>query len=205
MYNPYDMVPMVINGEETVGRPIEFDAPIADFDKMEDGFGNQIKPIKLSTTCPGCGQGLIVTVTLLDPPFSPVRYSCEYCAPVEQDKTTHDPFTNPIETGQISQSELDPLLHGQNEQVVPSEGSVADDWPEDTEGLLISLTEEIPSEASVDSPEDSETEIDEDLVAALEPKKSKKKPRKSKAKTKSKVEPADGLDEEIFDDSDLAE
>ena len=70
---------------------------------------------------------------------------------------------------------------------------------------MVSLTEEILPEASVGSPEDSKEEIDEDLVAALEPKKSKKKPRKSKAKAKSKVEPADGLDEEVFDDSDLAE
>lgn len=206
MYNPYDMVPVIINGEETVGRPFEFDAQIVDFEKMEDGFGNQVKPTQLSTTCPGCGQGLILTVTLKDPPFEPVEYSCEYCKPVAQDATIHyDPFSNPIETGQISSDELDPLLHNPNDQVVPSKGSVGDDWSEDADELLASLSEDAPSEASVDSPEAAEEEVDEDLVAALEPKKSKKKHRKSRAKPKSKVEPVEGLDEEVFDDSELAE
>ena len=198
MYNPYDMIPMVVNGEETVGRPVEFDSQITDFETMENAFGNAVKPSKVTTTCPRCGQGLEVFIKLLDPPFSPVHYNCEYCTPVEPE-IHHDPFSNPIETGRMSSQELDPLLYNLREQVVPSEGSVADNWSEDAGDLLASLAEEAPGASTKDTDE----EIDQDLVAALAPKKSKKKRRKSKSKTK--IEPADGLDEEIFDDSDLAD
>lgn len=188
MYNPYDLVPMVINGVEIFGRPIEFDSPIADYNKMENAFGNVVKPSKLSTVCPNCGQGLVVHVKLMDPPFQPIHYSCEHCIPPEP--VINDPFNNPIESGRIPASELDPLLHDFSGPIAPSEEPIGDRI--DVNGLAEVLEE--PPEAP---PSDSEAEVDQDLIDVLEPKEeqeekpksTKKKPTKKAAKKPTKKAP----------------
>jgi len=188
MYNPYDLVPMVINGVEIFGRPIEFDTPIADHNTMENAFGNIVKPSKLSTVCPNCGQGLVVHVKLMDPPFQPVHYSCEHCIPPEP--VINDPFNNPIESGRVPASELDPLLHDFNEPITPSGEPIGDRI--DVNDLAEALEE--PSEAL---PSDSEPEVDQDLIDVLEPKEeqeekpksTKKKPAKKAAKKAPKKVP----------------
>jgi len=191
MYNPYDLIPMEINGVPTYGRPTEFDSEITDFEKMENAFGHPVKPKKLSTTCPGCGQGLEVEVKLADPPFSVITHTCQYCSP--EVEAPADPFSNPLETGRMAFHELDPLLHNPNAQVVPQSKSVAD-------RVDISKLASI-SELPEGPPENSQLVVDENLVQALELKKSKGKKRK----TIKKVEPAEGLEEEQFFDDDLAE
>lgn len=197
MYNPYDMVPMVINGVEMQGRPVEFDSDIADFDKMENAFGKLVKPKKLTTVCPNCGQGLEVHVVMGDPPFSPVEYTCEHCTPPKL--VVNDPFNNPIESGRVPSSELDPLLHDLNEQIVPATESVGDRV--DVDNIAEALGEpaetgllDVFGEASEGSPGDSGLEVDEDLVTILESKESKEKkpegtkkaaPKKKTAKKKA--------------------
>jgi len=123
-YNPYNLVAMSINGTEIYGRPMEFDSEIVDFQKMINAFGYAVKPSKLSTICPNCGQGLEVVVSLPDPPFPVVEYTCQYCNP--SITPISEPFNNPIETGRISQHELDPLLYDMSKKLQPSEQSVAE-------------------------------------------------------------------------------
>lgn len=123
-YNPYNLVAMSINGTEIYGRPMEFDSEIVDFQKMINAFGYSVKPSKLSTICPSCGQGLEVVVSLPDPPFPVVEYTCQYCNP--SITSISEPFNNPIETGRISQHELDPLLYDLSKKLQPSEQSVAE-------------------------------------------------------------------------------
>jgi hypothetical protein len=114
-YNPYDLVEIILNGSIELARPIEWDTEIADELTNKNAFGNYVKPTKLSTTCPGCGQGLTFTVHLSDPPFEPVQRKCSYCFPAPP--SIGDPFCNPLETGRIGYHELDPLLRNSDEPV----------------------------------------------------------------------------------------
>lgn len=106
-YNPFDLVPLLINGQAIDGRPIHLDSDIVDQRKMTNAFGAIVKPSRVVTVCPNCGQGLELEVRLNDPPFPPHRCSCYYCnpgpAPLE------DPFVNPVKTGRISRTDLEPM------------------------------------------------------------------------------------------------
>ena len=69
-YNPYDPIPVSINGSQLMyARPIEFDSDIANSKDSTNAFGYLVKPTKIQATCPDCGAGLDIEVTLPDPPF----------------------------------------------------------------------------------------------------------------------------------------
>jgi hypothetical protein len=218
MYNPYDLVPMLINGQELTGRPIEFDSDVVDQMAMTNAFGAVIKPTKLSTVCPDCGQGLEVDVLLGEPPFSAVESICYHCNPEPPPQA--DPFMNPVDEGRIASHELDPLLHDPASQVVADEeSSVADRFQVET----------IPDDGSLsDEAQEKLSEADQDLLQKAQkgPKKTAKekgakkttkaKKVKKKAKKKPKKppkppvnknaakEPAEGVGEEVdFDDEDM--
>lgn len=106
MYNPFDLVSMTINKKPIYGRPVELDSEITDHKNMKNAFGVIVKPSKLSTTCPDCGQGLILDVVLSDPPFS-YDTNCMICKP----KVDIPPvFSNPVESNRVSEQDLDASL-----------------------------------------------------------------------------------------------
>ncbi len=123
-YNPYDLVPVVINGTGTYGRPFEFDSEVVDSETMVNGFGKLVKPSKLSIMCPDCGAGFEIDVALGDYPFEPVIYNCLSCNPVRQ--VVDDPFMNPIDSQRISAIELDPYLHDYKSEIIDDGLTVAD-------------------------------------------------------------------------------
>lgn len=106
MYNPYDLVPLLINGKQIYGRPIELDSVIVNHTKITNGFGSLVKPSKLSTTCPDCGQGLMLDVKLSEPPFF-YSTDCYICRPTKPENTI---FVNPL-IDSIGHDELDPLMN----------------------------------------------------------------------------------------------
>lgn len=106
-YNPYDLLSLRINGKPIDGRPFAFDSDVADQLKMTNAAGVYVKPVKVTTVCPDCGQGLIFDVSLGDPPFPVIERVCEYCHPVPPPMA--DPFVNPLAERIIPVADLDPL------------------------------------------------------------------------------------------------
>lgn len=134
MYNPYDLLTIVINGEQTYGRPIEFDSEVKNFDTMENAFGCLVKPTKYSTTCPHCGAGLILDVLFdYEPPFRSVVDRCPICRP--DDKIAFDPFVNPIENRRITKEDLDAVITESDAIEVP-QTTVADRMRNADAGIL---------------------------------------------------------------------
>lgn len=176
-YNPYDLVPMLINNKSIDGRPFEFDSDVKDQKTMKNAFGNFVKPTKVATMCPDCGSGLMVNIKLGDPPFTPVAYSCEYCHPAPPPLI--DPFINPLLSGRVPEFNLDPILH---DPTKPLSGSTAT-----SESFLI------PPTTKPKPPK--------------QPKSPKQKPSVDLPVTESKpvLEKADGLSEEVDFDFDMVE
>ncbi len=127
-YNPYDLVKLTINGKPIDGRPFEFDSDVADQNSMKNAFDEFVKPKKVATICPDCGQGLYVDVNFSgqEPPFAVLNYSCPYCSPAQSPLI--DPFVNPIDSDRISLVELDPLLHDPKDKLVESDIPVAEQF-----------------------------------------------------------------------------
>ena len=124
IYNPYDLVPLVINGTEIFGRPFEFDSEVTDNVNMKNAFGNYVLPTKLSTCCPDCGDGIELAVNMTNPPFMALEVNCPSCRPELQ--TIVDPFMNPIKSDRVREHELDPLLHNPDEQIKLDDTTVKD-------------------------------------------------------------------------------
>ncbi len=143
-YNPYDLVPLLINGKPMQGRPFEMDSDVVNQKKMTNGFGALVKPSKVMTMCPDCSQGLEVDVRLGEPPFEAVVHTCPYCKPAPPPMV--DPFVNPVKTGRVPAASLDPILHSPDKPLssVGAGESVADRF-------------NIPEEVVVASPVPSET------------------------------------------------
>ncbi len=123
-YNPYDLVQLVINGKQLTGRPFEFDSEVVNQKTMTNAFGAVVKPSKVMTMCPDCGQGFELAVKLGDPPFVAVELSCPICKPTPP--PIQDPFINPVKTGRIQAFELDPLLQDPKKPLSQEVGSVSD-------------------------------------------------------------------------------
>jgi hypothetical protein len=203
MYNPYDPVEVIVNGQKMFARPIEFDSEIADPQTSNNAFGYPVKPTKLSATCPDCGSGLEIEVILDDPPFDTIVYNCHYCRPAPE--PLPDPFTNPVDTGRVATHELDPLLHNPDEEVLETATTVAERVsPEEIEEIppvddshlakgvseeLVNLLDENDPEKAPESPEESIEEGEDSDVPTDE--ETQEGPRESS--------------EDVFDDSDLEE
>lgn len=123
-YNPYDLVPLLINGKAITGRPFEFDSEVVNQKKMTNAFGSFIKPTKVATVCPDCSQGLLLDVRMGEPPFAPFVTLCQYCHPAPP--PLPDPFINPVKSGRIPAADLDPLLQELRPLESAPVGSVAD-------------------------------------------------------------------------------
>lgn len=115
-YSPYDLVPLILNGCPTYGRPTAFDSDVTNQMKMTNAFGKYVKPTQISTTCHDCGQGFVIDIKLSDPPFSPYVCSCPICK--IDPPPIPDPFINPVTSERISINDLDPLLYDIQNPVV---------------------------------------------------------------------------------------
>jgi len=119
-FNPYNILEVYVNNKPIYARPFEFDSDPVNFNTLENAQGRLIRPIKLATVCPDCGQGLVLEPNLFDAPDdwygsrSYISFNCELCNNDSAEQLA-DPFFNPIEAGRVSQSELDPLLIGVDE------------------------------------------------------------------------------------------
>jgi hypothetical protein len=133
MYNPYDLVDLIINGHQSYGRPIVFDSEVSDSDTMLNAFGEIVRPVKIASTCPDCGQGLELDIKVNNPPFH-VNVNCYMCNTqavnvpesmvASKSGSAIDPFINPIRDGRMSMSDIDPLLYDASYQLSDVDSSV---------------------------------------------------------------------------------
>lgn len=107
MYNPFDLIDISINNKPISGRPVLFDSEIVNYDSMVNAFGTIVKPTRLSTTCPDCGQGLLIDVVFDNPPFS-LKTNCYLCNPVKVEEVI---VINPVTENKIRVEELDPSIN----------------------------------------------------------------------------------------------
>ncbi len=161
-YNPFDMLVVLIDGQQTMARPVEFDSSVADKKTMYNAFGNPVKPTKLVTTCPRCGGGLQLAVDLPDPPYGMLEADCQACA-VKYPKK--QPFINPAKVHSL---ELDSLKL-----------KVDDTIPLPTAKLDVVL----------DSIAESAAALEAQQLEASKPENKAKKPKPKKPKPKATVLP----------------
>jgi hypothetical protein len=109
IYNPYDLINLVVNGKPMHGRVVALDSDIVNQKTMTNAFGVVVKPSRLSTMCPDCAQGFDFEYAFGDPPFPPVTYNCPYCKPGPSPVV--NPFVNPVTSGRVPEVELNPILH----------------------------------------------------------------------------------------------
>ena len=108
-YNPYDLIPVTVNNVgDLYARPVEFDSEVVDLIEMTNADGQVIMPSRIETACPDCGSVVSMEVKLFNPPFDIINCICGECNPVPVPAA--DPFINPIETGRIKPSDLDPVI-----------------------------------------------------------------------------------------------
>lgn len=198
-YNPYDLVPLLLNGHATYGRPVEFDSVITNHKTMTNAFGNIMKPTKVSTTCPDCGQGYTLDIECGEPPFEVIEISCPICKP--QIAIPETPFIDPVAAGVVGEHEINPELTDIKTGIKEETSTVAERITKD-----INLKSEGSETGNVKAEESQHIE-----VKAKEPKKEKEKapakPKPSKTvkepkepKKPTKKSPVDKKGEEGFID-----
>lgn len=193
-YNPYDLLELVVNGHNIYGRPFEFDSEIVTSD-MKNDKDQYVKPVKIATTCPDCGSGLIFGVNLADPPFPVLNFDCTECN--VGPPALEDPFINPLDIGRVKLSDIDSTIHDIKEKSDIPESAVADRDDE-----LVKILESLPE--VFDDDEDEELKM---------PSKVRKKPKKTPKEAKGETTIENKTDNESvviektisFDDSELTE
>jgi len=107
-HNPYDPVPLIINGKTVYGRPVEFDSEPAGSDTVLNAGGEPIRPTSLQTACPDCG--LEIRLAPGAPPSACHEYVAE-CprrpSPAAAERAMPDPFQNPHLEGIMEYEEVD--------------------------------------------------------------------------------------------------
>lgn len=197
-YNPYDLVSLVLNGHSVYGRPTAFDSDVVDQKSMKNSFGNYVKPTQVSSTCPDCGQGLVIDVILAGPPFSPYEYACPLCNPPPEPMP--DPFINPLESLKITTNDLDPSLHNVNKPAIPITTTVAERLQQSAEeGSGVKVKTKSKAKAKAQKKQALQSQVEEknenDFIEYADDKHSKKR-----------LEPAEGISAELeFNDDDLVE
>ena len=176
MHNPYDILEVTINGHQIHARPFEFDSEPTNLNTLENAQGRLIRPTKLNSVCPDCGQGLVLELDLTDAPegWSNIKtyltFNCHLCNNQEE-KTIADPFFNPVEEGRVEPSDLDPLLVGMGE----------------LEQVETTVADRMEKEAEEVSPKPKKTVKKKSATSASKSAKKKKKAKK-KAPKKAAVE-----------------
>jgi hypothetical protein len=115
-YNPYDLILVTVNSTtDLYARPVEFDSEVVNTDEMTNSDGQLVMPSKIETVCPDCGSTISIEVKLSGPPFGVIDCVCNECNPAPVPLA--DPFINPVETGRIKPSDLDPAVINPAEKV----------------------------------------------------------------------------------------
>lgn len=185
MYNPYEMIEIVLNGQKSTARPYEFDSDVVDQKNMKNAFGTYVKPIKAITTCNKCGQAIHINLELPDPPFGVIQASCMVCEPSKKMEIVN-PFVNPVLVNAVSRIDLDPLVYDPRKPVEPVTTTVAE-------------RQEKKKKAS--KPKQEKNAQEEAKEVPKGQKESAEVPKKQIDKPK-----AEGLEaEQSFDDNDLIE
>jgi len=193
-YNPYDLIPLKINGSSTYGRPVEFDSVIADQKTLKNAFGQLVKPSRLSTTCNDCGQGFLFYVDLEEPPFS-MDINCPLCKPVPY---CDEPFVDPVKEGLVKEHEINPSLVDLNKGLEATETTVADRQAKVVDEKL--SEEQLEEPAVVAEQTIEQTIVTEEEKPETKPKVKPKPPKKAKEpkaakdtkKDKTKADSDDG-------------
>lgn len=215
-YNPYGLIDILINGKPITARPYVFDSEVANQKTMRNAFGNFVKPIRASTSCPDCGQGMDVQFDFKsDPPFELVEFTCKTCYP--DLPPLIDPFLNPVKTYKILPSDIDMISYDLEKpldtttpvsvKIPPKKSQIKHD---DEQLIINHLIDEIKNDQPIEAPIVN-TELKQEPVKPSKP--SKQKPSKSQQNKQSKEtvikqkqtpELAVGMGEEIdFDDTDM--
>lgn len=160
-YNPYNPVQVDIGGQTIDGRPFEFDS------EAVDGFKNAmdriIRPTKIATVCPHCGQGIVVEVHQYDKSFAilpegaSIIAGCPECGagaepelpPEPEPPTVADPFCNPVAVGRISEYDLDKTMI-RPDDIANDDKTVAERVPEVIETLDEPVEFGAPEESPLD-------------------------------------------------------
>lgn len=179
-YNPYDILEISINGNKIHARPFQFDSEPSNYHTLENKEGRIIRPTKLASICPDCGQGLEIDIDLQDAPEgwhqvpTYLSFNCYLCNANEA-RQIQDPFFNPIEDGRIEEKDIDPLLVGFGEHLVEAEGTVAD---------------RIGKENAEETPPKTKKKVKKKATAKASkaPKKSKKTKKKPSGSTKKPIQ-----------------
>ncbi len=153
-YNPYDLLQLLINGKPITGRPFAFDSEVVNQKTMTNAFKALVKPTKVITICPDCGQGMELDVLLGDPPFPVLEYNCQQCRPGPPPLV--DPFINPFTSGRVAAYELDPIARDPSKRLEVPTTTVAERFVLPVEELILN-----PTPAPV-APETAETELGEE-------------------------------------------
>lgn len=160
MYNPYDLIEVQLEGQRIYARPITFNDDLIDHIKMTGTRGDLIVPNQLSMTCPTCGQGFDIHVSLTNPPFPVLKIDCPYCV---QKRIPEDPFRNPIEDGIIKISDLNPHKPA---EVVLSDSTVesrmpffSENAPEPQPAIKEDQSEELEAQEEINELADIQEEI----------------------------------------------
>lgn len=169
-YNPYDLILVTVNNTtDLYARPVEFDSEVANTDEMTNSDGQLVIPSKIETVCPDCGSTISIEVELSGPPFGVIDCVCNECNPIPAPLA--DPFTNPVETGRIKPSDLDPAIINPAEKVDENPSTTVADRIK----TATKKAKKAPKKAS------------KKTSATKKPKKSSK-PEKVKKKTKKSLE-----------------
>lgn len=201
MYNPYDLIKIRINNHELYGRPVAFDSEPADSHTLLNKEGDIIRPTRITSVCPDCGQGLELEIRVENPPFS-MSYECHLC----KSKDTNKSFINRPKV-ELSEYKADPLL--QPNIITPLSERITG-FVEDTKE---------PQESPQEDPQVDDISEDTSNVKK-KAKKPKRKPRKATPKKTSikqedfietkkgdkQLDKAEGMTEEVdLDDTDMIE
>jgi len=193
-YNPFSLVDVLMDGQETTARPYEFDSEPVN-SAMQNAEGVMVRPTKLSTICPSCGQGVDIIVSLPEPPFPVIEWSCVNCNP--EWEPPQDVFMNPLEEGRIEEHELDPLLQDPDESIDLGDGSTVADR---LKGSGTNENPENPDEKKTDDseldPDAEKKEVGED-GEPKEPKKDEPEGEKSDNEESKSEEIKDEVVEEV--------
>jgi len=190
-YNPYELLNINVNGKKAYGRPVEYDSSTTGPNSVKNIFGYYVKPIKMVTTCPDCGQGLELNVRYPDPPFPVVDFACYICK--SQSNIVRDPFIDPLKSGRITLEDLNPHIY-KLERHDLGDTTVAERLSKDMQKKGKPKSSKKPKKSEKNTKEKTEDTL-EDILSG--------DGFVDYGKKGNILEAAEGLEPEQFDDADL--
>jgi hypothetical protein len=189
-YNPYELLNINVNGQKAYGRPVEYDSSTTGPNSVKNNFGYYVKPIKMVTTCPDCGQGLELNVRYPDPPFPVVDFACYIC---KSQSVVRDPFVDPLKSGRITLEDLNPHIY-KHERHDLGDTTVAERLSKDIQNKSKPKSSKKPKKSERNTKDKKEDTLEDILSGGG---------FVDYGKKGNILEAAEGLEPEQFDDADL--